>query len=130
MGRLDLELEYPYCEELKDVLGFSRFENAEATLNRLECLRQKYKSENDARGVDCCRRIARVGRYRAELIQKNPKVNQRNRLRKQEVARWFEIWLETPDIFHQWLEMRKRTSEFQALLQSETEDARKKKCDS
>jgi hypothetical protein len=85
MGRLDLKLEYPYCEELKDVLGFSRFEDAEATLNRLECFRQKYKFENDAKGVACCRRIARIGRYRAELIQKNPKVNARNRLRKLEI---------------------------------------------
>jgi hypothetical protein len=126
MGRLDLKLDYPYCDELKDILSFSKFADAEETLNRLECLRQRYKSENDAKGVDYCRRVARLGRYRAELIQKNPKVNHRNQLRKQEIARWFEIWLETPDIFNQWLEMRKRTSEFQALLQSETEDAPKK----
>jgi len=126
MGRLDLKLESPYCDELKDVLSFSRFEDAEATLNRLECLRQKYKSENDAKGVEYCRRVARLGRYRAELIQKNPKINHRNRLRKQEIARWFEIWLETPGIFNQWLEMRKSTAEFLALLKSETEDTKKK----
>jgi hypothetical protein len=126
MKRLDLNFEAPYCEELKDILAFSKFEDAEATLNRLESLRHKYKSGNDAKGVDYCRRIARLGRYRAELIQKNLKVNHRNRLRKQEIARWFEIWLETPDIFHQWLEMRKLTPEFQALLQSEIEDNNKK----
>jgi hypothetical protein len=126
MRRLNLKFESPYCDELKDVLSFSRFEEAEATLDRLESLSQKYKSEKDVKGVEYCRRIARVGRQRAELIQKNPKVNPNNRLRKQEIARWFEIWLETPGLFKQWLEMRKLTSEYQALLQSEAKDASKK----
>jgi hypothetical protein len=126
MRRLDLKFESPYCDELKDILNFSRFAEAEATLGRLECLRLKYKSEKDAKGVEYCRCIARAGRHRAELIQKNSKVNPNNRLRKQEIARWFEIWLETPGIFNQWLEMRKLTSEYQALLQTEAEDAHKR----
>jgi hypothetical protein len=124
--RPELKFISPYDDELKDILGFSRFEEAEATLYRLECLRQKYASEKDSKGVEYCRCVARRGRHRAELIQKNPKVNPNNRLRKQEIARWFEIWLETPGIFQQWLEMRKLTSEYQALLKSEADDARKK----
>jgi hypothetical protein len=127
MRRIDPKFESPYCEELKDILSFSRFEETEATLRRLECLRQRYVSEKDAKGVENCRCVALTGRHRAELIQKNPKVNPRNRLRKQEIAHWFEIWLETPGLFYQWLEMRKQTTEYQELLQSEAEDARKKR---
>lgn len=126
MRRPDLKFESPYCDELKEILSFSRFGEAEATLYRLECLRQKYASEKDVKGVEYCRRVARTGRHRAELIQKNSKVNPDNRLRKQEIARWFEIWLETPGLFQQWLEMRKLTSEYQALLKSEAEAALKK----
>jgi hypothetical protein len=126
MRRLNLEFAPPYCDELKDVLSFSRFEEAEATLDRLEFLRKKYKSQNDAKGAEYCRCVARAGRHRAELIQKNPKVNPQNRLRKKEIARWFEIWLETPGLFGQWLEMRKHTLEYQELLQSETESLSKK----
>jgi hypothetical protein len=126
MRHLDLKFESPYCDALQDILSFSRFEEAEATLGRLECLRLKYNSEKDGKGAEYCRRIARAGRHRAELIQKNLKVNPNNRLRKQEIARWFEIWLETPGIFSQWLEMRKLTPEYQALLQSEAADSRKK----
>jgi hypothetical protein len=125
MRRKELKLESPYREELTDILSFSRFEDTESTLYRLDRLRLKYKSANDSKGVGYCRRIALLGRQRAALIQKNLKVNLSNRLRKQEIARWFEIWLETPDIFGSWLEMRKSTPEFQALLQSEAEDVKK-----
>jgi hypothetical protein len=123
MGLKELKFESPYYEDLAGILRFAKFAEAEEALLRLESLRQKYQSADDAKGVEYCRRIARLGRHRAEIIHKNPKVNLSNRLRKQEIIRWFEIWLETPEIFHAWLEMRKGTSEFQTLIQSEAEDS-------
>jgi hypothetical protein len=31
---------------------------------------------------------------------------------KKEIAEWFRIWLETPDAFFDWLEVRKASAEF------------------
>ncbi|MGB8653869.1 MAG: hypothetical protein WCD23_05070, partial [Candidatus Acidiferrales bacterium] len=52
-------------------------------------------------------------RRRAEMIARNHKVEARKRAEKEEVARWFGIWLETPEAFFDWLEVRKESPEFQ-----------------
>jgi hypothetical protein len=41
------------------------------------------------------------------------------RLQKKEIAAWFSIWLETPDIFDEWLSLRKSTEEFRSIANSE-----------
>jgi len=100
-------------------LSFSSFADAEETIKRLDNLCRQYRSVSDKKGVDYCRQIASMGRRRAELISRNKRVNPQKRLQKQEIANWFKIWLETPDIFPDWLEMRKKADEFQRLLESE-----------
>lgn len=119
MSRRDPELESPYREALEGLLSFASFEAAEATLRRLEEARGRYRDAQDSKGIEQCRAVGRRGRRRAEGIARNPRVETGNRLRKQEIAHWFAIWLENPAIFYDWLELRKRTPEFQKLLQSE-----------
>jgi len=122
MARSALEIEPPYREAFTGILSFSSFAAAEETLKRLENLWQKYHSASDKKGVEYCRQIALLGRRRAELISRNKRVCLQKRLQKQEIAAWFRIWLETPDIFDNWLAMRKSTEEFRELLQSECLD--------
>ena len=59
------------------------------------------------------REVGRLGRRRAEMIAHNHKVDDSKRVEKAEIARWFAIWLETPDTFFDWLELRKKSPEFQ-----------------
>jgi hypothetical protein len=120
MARFALEIEPPYHEDLAGILSFSSFDAAEQTLKRLEYLRWKYHSASDKKGVEYCRQIALLGRRRAEFISRNKRVCLQKRLQKQEIATWFRIWLETPSIFDNWLALRKKTGEFQELLQSES----------
>ena len=117
MARKTLEMESPYRERLAGVLSFSTFEEAEETLRTLARLSQQYRAEGDRKGVACCRMIAYRGRYRAEIISRNPKVSLPKRLQKREMANWFRIWLETPELFDDWLLMRKGTEEFRRLLE-------------
>jgi hypothetical protein len=119
MSKIDLQIESPYREALEGVLSFSSFEEAEKTILLLENLCRKYRSASDKKGVEYCRRIASLGRRRAELISRNRRVNLHKRLQKQEISNWFGIWLETPAIFDDWLAMRKNTDEFRKLLEFE-----------
>ena len=118
MVRRSLELDPPYSESLKGILNFSNFAEAEETIQKLDAFFRVYRLNGDTKGVLYCREIARIGRHRAELISHNSRVSSPKRLQKKEMATWFRIWLETPEIFDLWLDMRKRTSEFQELLQS------------
>jgi hypothetical protein len=114
-----LGMESPYYEALTGILLFSSLAEAERTLTRLENLCCNYRAVSDKKGVEYCRRIAMLGRRRAESISRNRRVSPIKRLEKQEVALWFRIWLETPAIFQDWLSMRKATDDFKELLASE-----------
>lgn len=118
--RKKLEMESPYREALTGILSFSSLSEAEETIKRLESLRRKYRSAGDRKGEEYCRKIARLGRLRADLISRNKRVRVQKRKQKQEIAAWFRIWLETPEIFENWLILRKKTEEFQGLLKAET----------
>ncbi len=62
------------------------------------------------------------GKRRAEMISRNPKVEPSKRAEKVEIATWFRIWLETPDAFFDWLDVRKQSPDFQAKFpQTESE---------
>ena len=119
MARSAMEMESPYREALTGILSFSSLAEAEETIKRLESLRRKYQSESDSKGEEYCRKTALLGRRRAELISRNMRVRVQKRKQKQEIAIWFGIWLETPEIFENWLILRKKPLEFQKLLKSE-----------
>ena len=103
-----------YEEELRDLLHFSTFEEAEMCLIRLDELLRKFRTENSPDVEESVRDVARLGRRRAEMIARNRAVETARREEKEEIAHWFAIWLETPDAFFDWLELRKRSPEFQS----------------
>jgi hypothetical protein len=102
-----------YEEEFADLLHFSTLEEAEMCLVRLDELFRKFSSEGETQAEDRVREVARLGRRRAEMIARNHKVDAQKRAEKEEVAHWFAIWLDTPDAFFDWLEVRKQSPEFQ-----------------
>ena len=57
-------------------------------------------------------------RRRAALIARNRKVAADKRTEKEEIAQWFTIWLQTPDLFFDWLALRKQSEDFRKRLES------------
>ena len=49
---------------------------------------------------------------RAQMIAGNRRVAPQKRAEKEEIRQWFRVWLETPEAFFDWLELRKRAPEF------------------
>jgi len=102
-----------YEEEFSDLLHFSTLEEAEMCLVRLDELMRKFEAEKERTAQERVREIARLGKRRAEMIARNRKVQENKRAEKEEIARWFAVWLETPSAFFDWLEVRKQSAEFQ-----------------
>lgn len=107
-----------YEEEFADLLHFSTLDEAEMCLVRLDELLRKFQAAHDRNEIERVREVALLGRRRAEMIARNHKVAPAKRAEKEEVARWFAIWLETPDAFFEWLEVRKQSPEFQEKFAS------------
>jgi hypothetical protein len=108
------DMQGQYEEEFQDLLHFATLEEAEVCLVRLDELLRKFETEGQRAGEERVLEIARLGRRRAEMIARNHKVEAGKRKEKEEVARWFAVWLEQPDAFFDWLEIRKQSPEFRA----------------
>ncbi|GAC1703232.1 MAG: hypothetical protein NVS9B4_10730 [Candidatus Acidiferrum sp.] len=109
---LQEEAEEQYEEEFEDLLHFKTLEDAEVSLMRLDELMRKFGLRGERVAVERVLNIGRLGKRRAEMIARNPKVEAPKRAEKEEIASWFRIWLETPDAFFNWLDVRKQSPEF------------------
>ena len=109
------QFEPPYDGIFADILRFATLAETEATLNNLENLRQRFLAASDKKGVDYCRRLGTLGRRRAEMIARNARVDPAKRRLKKETALWFQVWLETPELFADWLALRKQAEDFLRL---------------
>jgi hypothetical protein len=116
------EAEEQYEEEFEDLLHFKTLEDAEVSIMRLDELMHKFQTHGERAAVERVLNVARLGKRRAEMIARNPKVEPSKRAEKLEIASWFRIWLETPDAFFDWLDVRKQSPDFQAKFpQTESE---------
>ena len=117
------EAEEQYEEEFEDLLHFKTLEDAEVSVMRLDELMRKFHAKGEHAAVERVLNVARLGKRRAEMIAHNHKVEAHKRAEKVEIANWFRIWLETPDAFFNWLDVRKQSPEFLAKFpQAEPEE--------
>jgi hypothetical protein len=114
-------LEEPYASRLRDLLQFHDLESAEASLRRLDQVYREYREASDRTGTGLVRSLLQRGKLRAASLAANPRVSPDKRSEKQEIATWFRIWLETPDLFFDWLELRKASAEFRRLFRERLE---------
>ena len=120
---LQEEAEEQYEEEFEDLLHFKTLVDAEVSVMRLDELMRKFRAHGEHAAVDRVLNVARLGKRRAEMIARNHKVEPLKRAEKEEIAGWFRIWLETPDAFFDWLDVRKQSPEFRAKFpQLESEE--------
>ncbi|HUL33400.1 MAG TPA: hypothetical protein VL128_05925 [Candidatus Eisenbacteria bacterium] len=110
------EAEERFEEEFEDILHFRTLQDAEVSLTRLDELLRRFQAHGEKAAVGRVLEIARLGKRRAEMISHNRKVDDAKRREKREIAEWFRIWLETPDAFFGWLDVRKGSPEFRAAF--------------
>ncbi|MGB7846693.1 MAG: hypothetical protein WBL63_13840 [Candidatus Acidiferrum sp.] len=106
------EAEERFEEEFEDILHFKTLQDAEVSITRLDELLRRFQTHGERAAVERVLEIARLGKRRAEMISRNRKVEPPKREEKKEIAEWFRIWLETPEAFFDWLEVRKSSPDF------------------
>lgn len=108
-----LELEENDNENSLHRLNFDTLETAEKSLLFLDKRFKELQIEENHEGLFYCKDFAKRAKLRATLIAENEKLPKEKRDIKKEVAFWFEIWLSTPEIFKDWIELRKISKVFQ-----------------
>ena len=95
-----------------------RLKKAESLIKRLEKLRQRAESSGDLIAAKETRNVAISGRQIAELMAKDRKLNPNQRAEQAEIAEWLKVWIQTPSLFADWLDLRRRSAEFQKKFSS------------
>ena len=121
---LDVErrLESPYDAMFRNILKFSDFRQTLNSIRNLENLRRKFQAENDREGLRLVRETALRGKRRAQMIAGNEKVDEQKRAAKSEIAEWFTIWLQSPEIFDNWVGLRQNSKDFKQKFKQDRQD--------
>lgn len=105
-------LDRPYDAAFRNVMNIDDLKSTAASIQKLENLRRKYQNENDREGVRHCREIALKGKRTAEETAGRKNIESSAKELNTEIAGWLTIWLQTPDVFDTWLELRRRSPDF------------------
>ncbi|HEY0386739.1 MAG TPA: hypothetical protein VGC64_12035 [Pyrinomonadaceae bacterium] len=109
----------PYEAMLRNVLKFADFAQAANSIRNLENLRRQLARKKDETGLRRVREVGLKGKQRAQMIARNPKVDEAKRAEKAEIADWFTLWLQTPEIFQDWLDLRLRSKDFRQRFEKQ-----------
>ena len=85
---------------------------AEDAISKIDEFWRKFKRLEDRTGVRFALEAAREARKLALENSTSPRVSAANRAVQAEVAAWVLVWLQTPALFPQWLDLRKRAADF------------------
>lgn len=104
----------PYDAALRNVIDVSDLRTTRNSLRNLENLRRKYKADNDKNGLRHVKDIAITAKELAAETAARDNVTADERNLNAEIAQWFTIWLQTPEIFENWVELRQGTDGYKA----------------
>jgi hypothetical protein len=89
---------------------------AEKSIRGIDELYRKFKQAGDRAGVRFAFEAARTARQNAIELSQLPDLSAAQRREQAEIAQWFAVWLQTPDLFTEWVRLRKASAEFRNLF--------------
>ena len=102
----------PYDAAMRNILNLESLDAAERSIRELENLRRKYKNEKDREGIRLVRETAVEARNQVMRLSEKPNAGDETKLLNLEISNWLRIWLETPEVFAHWIDIRKGSQEF------------------
>ena len=90
--------------------NFETIASAISSVQRLETLRKRFSSAGNDAGVQIV--VERARELKLEMARKRTEL-------ARELVQWLTIWLQNPEIFMDWLELRQGSAEFRRQFSSE-----------
>jgi hypothetical protein len=102
----------PYDAMFFNIMKLADLGQAHGTIRNLENLRKKLAGENDKEGLRRLREKALKGKSNALEMAADPRLANTARLENAEIAEWLTIWLQSPEIFDNWVTLRQNSNDF------------------
>lgn len=99
-------------KDFQRALSFSNLQEALESLGRLEVKRRELEAENDKQGLGALRQVVEDARQEALLTSRGKIIALNQRGEAKEIAEWLAVWLQSPQLFSDWLDLRLRSPEF------------------
>ena len=96
-----------------------RLKRAEALINKLEKLRKNSERPGNQLALKQVRTMVINARQLAESRAKDRTLDPLERAEQTELAEWLKVWIQTPNLFEDWLELRRRSQDFREKFGSE-----------
>jgi hypothetical protein len=90
------------------------FNQAAAMVAELEELHGRFVNSGDEVALADLKTLAIEARQAAKNRVKDPSLSAADREMQREISEWLRVWLETPNIFDQWLDLRRSSAAFKA----------------
>ncbi|MGE0127185.1 MAG: hypothetical protein AB7U82_03680 [Blastocatellales bacterium] len=110
-----------YENAFADFLENSDLAEAEDSIREIDDLYRKFKKAGDKVGVRFAFEAARTAKQNADERSQLPQMSAAQRREQAEIAQWFTVWLQTPDLFNEWVGLRKTSVEFKNLFRNDSE---------
>jgi hypothetical protein len=98
-----------------EVQGVLTLTQAEEWIGELE----KLRIPEDPAEAQRLRSMAIEARERAKRHARRTTLSQRQRAEQNEISEWLGVWIKTPSLFADWLELRRRSPDFRRKFSSE-----------
>lgn len=95
-----------------DELNFSGLAEASASIKKLDTLRRKFEANSERLQLSRLREMTLKLKQDALVVARSKTVERQQQLEAREIAQWLTIWLQSPDVFDDWLSLRQRSPEF------------------
>jgi hypothetical protein len=97
----------------REQLDFADLSLAFASAVKLEEKRMQLQADNEATGLTELREIVMAARKDLLLLARSKIIEGAARDQLKEISEWLNVWLQSPELFSDWLDLRRRSPEFQ-----------------
>ena len=98
-----------------DELNFSDLAEASASIRKLDNVRREFEQNGEQQQMGRLREMSLKFKEDALAIARSKTVEKQKRMEAREIAQWLTVWLQSPEIFEDWLSLRQRSPEFTKL---------------
>ena len=106
----------PHDAALRNILKLDDLESTLGTIRALDNLRKKYLVSTDREGLRKLRENAINAKALTLETANRKNVDATVRQLNDEIAKWLTVWLQTPDVFENWVSLRQRSKEFMRIF--------------
>ena len=97
---------------LRNVLDTADLKKTLTSIRRLETFRKKYEAKRDQDSLRFMRSLVVDEKEKQLAAAGRQRSDPNERMMSREIAEWLTLWLQSPELFENWLTLRRRSPDF------------------